>query len=659
MTPKRRLLAVVGLAAVFICLTSAAVVAWRVRTVLRQSSAELESQEYFAVDVRPVNLSSDTRFDWFAAPAVFTGGAIFGGRLYLCGPSGLYEYSGTGSLLRIYRVGEQLPPAPLVSIATGILSDAHQPELLIATSGAGILAFDGAHFRQIAARSAEHPGALDPDANTITTLLPLSSGRLLIGTAKRGVLVYDGKRIGYFHSTLKNLYITALSGSEAGVWVGTLNQGLFHWQGGETVEIGQAQGLPDPHINSISLIGDAAYAATPVGVAEIAEGRVQRVLARGIFAQAVFSDGKSLAVGSLEQGLFDLPLSESPAGLQLRIGVAGSGFPAAMDGGNISPIEQIFSSSGSLYAVAQDGLYQRDAETGWRKVISPSPSMLADRNISALAVDEEGHLWVGYFDRGLDIVSPGFGRASHIENDHIYCINRIVPDPALHTVEVATANGLAAFDADGKERQVLGQEAGLISQHVTDVALYRGGLAIATPAGLTFMDATGAHSIYAFQGLVNNHVYALGIRDGRLLAGTLGGLSVLDDDNVTLNLTTATSGLKHNWITAVAPGNDGWFVGTYGAGVERLSAGNRFETTDATRAGVEINPNAMLVTPGHVLAGTLGDGLLVYNRQSQRWQTITAGLPSLNVTAFAASGGTIYIGTDNGLVKLPEERLDE
>jgi ligand-binding sensor domain-containing protein len=74
---------------------------------------------------------------------------------------------------------------------------------------------------------------------------------------------------------------------------------------------------------------------------------------------------------------------------------------------------------------------------------------------------------------------------------------------------------------------------------------------------------------------------------------------------------------------------------------------------------VEINPNAMLVTRDHVLAGTLGDGLLVYNRKTSRWRTIATGLPSLNVTAFAASGGTLYIGTDNGLVKIPEERLDE
>ena len=44
----------------------------------------------------------------------------------------------------------------------------------------------------------------------------------------------------------------------------------------------------------------------------------------------------------------------------------------------------------------------------------------------------------------------------------------------------------------------------------------------------------------------------------------------------------------------------------------------------------------MLVTPDYVLAGTLGDGLYLYDRQAGRWSVIRDGLPSLNVTALAA-----------------------
>jgi ligand-binding sensor domain-containing protein len=531
--------------------------------------------------------------------------------------------------------------------------------LLIATSGAGVLAFDGTHFRQIAVLASGAHGALDDDASTITALLPLSSGRLLLGTARRGLLVYDGSRVRYFHPTLRSLYVTALAGTESELWVGTSNHGLYHWLGGETTHLDEAAGLPDPHVNALALKGGAAYAATPVGVAEISEGRIQRVLAKGIFAQAVYRGSQDLTLGSIDQGIVTMPLATTSQSLRpiggARIAVESNALNEASHS-----ILQIFSSADTLYAVAQDGLYERSRQdAGWHKALSPSPSMLTDHNISALGVDATGRLWVGYFDRGLDIVSTALERATHVENGHIYCVNRIVPDVARHTVNVATANGLAVFDADGHERTVMSKSDGLIAGHVTDVAFYRGGMAIATPAGLTFMDSTGAHSLYAFQGLVNNHVYALGTRGDRLLAGTLGGLSILDGDNVTRNLTAATAGLRHNWITAIAPFDDGWFVGTYGAGVEYFGADGRFQATEATLAGVDVNPNAMLVTPGHVLAGTLGKGLLVFNRRTSRWRTIATGLPSLNVTAFAASGGTIYIGTDNGLVKLPEERLDE
>ena len=61
---------------------------------------------------------------------------------------------------------------------------------------------------------------------------------------------------------------------------------------------------------------------------------------------------------------------------------------------------------------------------------------------------------------------------------------------------------------------------GLIADHVTDVAAYRDGLALATPAGLTFLDAGGASSMYAFNGIVNNHIYALGVSGDQLLAGS-------------------------------------------------------------------------------------------------------------------------------------------
>jgi hypothetical protein len=142
-----------------------------------------------------------------------------------------------------------------------------------------------------------------------------------------------------------------------------------------------------------------------------------------------------------------------------------------------------------------------------------------------------------------------------------------------------------------------------------------------------------------------------------LKAGTLGGLSQLQKAEVQVNYTTATPGLKHNWITAVVPVGSEWMVGTYGAGVLGLDRSGHFRSFENAGGRLEINPNAMLVTPTHVFAGTLGKGLLVYERGSDRWSSVQQGLPSQNVTALSVADGYLYVGTDNGLVRVQEQKL--
>jgi ligand-binding sensor domain-containing protein len=163
--------------------------------------------------------------------------------------------------------------------------------------------------------------------------------------------------------------------------------------------------------------------------------------------------------------------------------------------------------------------------------------------------------------------------------------------------------------------------------------------------------------MYVFHGLVNNHVYALGASGDQLLAGTLGGLSLLNKGDVTANFTTATSNLKHNWITAVVPVGQEWMVGTYGAGILALDRSGHFRSFETGSGPFEVNPNAMLATANYVVAGTLGQGLYLYDRQLERWSVIRDGLPSLNVTALAFADGYLYVGTDNGLVRIPEQKL--
>lgn len=627
----------VVVASVIVVLGLGGLVVWRSSQAIRSASEDVRAEHEFRFVARPLPQTINAGFELISSPAIFFQAARFEDHLYIAGPAGLLEYTPEGALLHQYAVGRELPGSPLIALATGVLTDAHEPELVVATANDGLLAFNGRSFRQILPAG--------DDARAITAILPVPSGHLLFGSKKRGVLVYDGRKISVLHPTLDAVYVTSLAGNESDLWVGTLNHGVLHFHAGATESFAEAQGFPDPQVQSLAISGDTTYAGTATGVAVFNNGRFSRVLAQGVMATALLATPTQLYVGSEDQGLILIPLEGRRPN------------PNQGPGTQLPEIRQLFTSGDAVFAVARNGLYRMNLRAfGWQRVLETHSTVLTDRNISALAADSTGRLWVGYFDRGLDLL-PADGRVTHIEDEHVFCVNRILPDPKTGTIDVATANGLVRFDNSGGEQQVLTRADGLIADHVTDVAAYRDGLALATPAGLTFLDASGARSMYAFHGLVNNHVYALGVSGDELIAGTLGGLSVLNKGDITANYTTASSNLKHNWITAVVPVGSEWMVGTYGAGVLGLDRSGHFRSFEIGSGQFEVNPNAMLVTSSYVLAGTLGQGLYLYDRQSARWSAIRDGLPSSNVTALAAANGYIYVGTDNGLVRIPEQKL--
>ena len=628
--------AILAVVAVAVLLAASAI--WRGSRAVRTAAEQVRASHEFRFQVHPMVPPRGPGFETVSSPQVFVQAAEFQDQLYVAGPAGLQQYSPEGSLRRQYAVGTELPGSPLVALTTAVLADSREPELVIATAGAGLLLFNGRSFRQIVPESAE--------ARTITSVLPTASGHLLVGTKKRGVLVYDGTKLTVLHPMLDAAYVTALAGTESDLWIGTLSKGVLHFHAGEVDTFTDGQGLPDPQVFSIAISGDRTYVGTATGVAVFLNGRFSRVLAPGVLATSLLATPTVLDVGSEDQGVIAVPLEGRRPSSDRS------------EPGELAEVRQLFTSGDATFALARSGLYRRNAHGfGWQKVLRPGDAVLTDRNVSALAADSNGQLWIGYFDRGLDLLPSDRGRVRHVEDEHVFCVNRILVDPKSANVDVATANGLVRFDGSGSEQQILTRSDGLIADHVTDIVRYGNGLVLATPAGLTFLDASGARSMYAFHGLVNNHVYALGVSGDELMAGTLGGLSELNRGDVKVNYTTATSGLKHNWITAVVPVGSEWMVGTYGAGVLSLDSSGKFHTFETASGPIEINPNAILVTGDYVLAGSLGDGLYLYNRHSERWSVIHDGLPSQNVTAFTAANGYIYIGTDNGLVRIPEQKL--
>ena len=627
----------------------------RINSTLREARQRVDKEGNFAFDLLTLDSSSQstkTGFEPLPSPNDAVTGAAFGGRIYLAGPGGLAGYGSlaAGAQPTLLRTGLDLPPAPITALATGRLHGETSVYLIAATHGEGLL-----FFTEDTTKPVRQLRPADATARDITAILPLASGDLLIGTRRAGLLIYNGKTLRLFRSDFAGIPVTAIAGDEGDFWVGTRTKGVLHWHAGQLDAFDQNSGLPDPEVEDVAIGTAGVFVGTPLGVAEFKNGRPARVLAQGLFAHSLALDGSTLVIATIDEGLREIDLKPHQS---QRESLESEGLNHA----------HLFAVDGALLAVG-DGRVLRHGRGGvsgdWQTVLAPSQRSLSDRNVTSLNFAPDGRLWIGYFDRGVDVLDVQSGHTEHVEDDHVFCVNRIVTDPLRQTVDVATANGLVLFDpakTTPSERQVLLRRDGLISDQVTDIGFTRDGMTLATPAGLTFFTPSGAQSLYAFQGLVNNHVYTLAAErtSGRVLAGTLGGVSILDDETVRQNVTLKNSGLKRNWITALlrvpqTDTQDTWFVGTYGGGVVQMDGAGHVTAMDV--ADVVINPNAMFETPQHVFAGSLDDGLLVYNRASRHWSRITAGLPSKNVTAFAENGGELFVGTDNGIVRIAETRL--
>jgi ligand-binding sensor domain-containing protein len=613
---------------------------WIVRAKRAVEEARVDvSQSAIPFQIRLISDSKPTMVDFLPSPPDFRDAQLFHDLLYICGAGGLWVYDLAGNLRSTYLVGRDLPPSPPVTMAVGTVAGDAEPKLWIATP-AGILVFDGVRFSQIQVQAKSY--------GSVTSLLILPTGVLLIGFSEGGVAAYDGAAIAPFHANLQNIPVTALAGSEGDVWVGTRDRGVIHWQAGSTEEFHDQNGLSDNRVLSIVASEDRVFVGTSIGASEFRNGNFVRHVADGVFSQTLLAAKDRLLIGTVDEGIVEVRLTNERAARFI---------PAS----NAEPqtARRLLELDGVPFALTADGLFEQEPRTGlWtRRITSANPNW-TDRNISALSVDAAGKLWIGYFDHGIDIAEPGgVQKAIHVEDDQVFCVNRIVPDPHRNMQVVATANGLVLFSPQGKILRRIARADGLISDHVTDVAVRPEGLAAATAAGVTLMDSAGPESIYAFHGLANNHVYTLGSNGSRLLAGTLGGLSVIQDGFVRASYTTSNSPLKQNWISAVVPFNNAWFIGTYGGGVIQLDADGQWTEFPDFPPQTVINPNAMLVVAGRVLAGTLDRGLFVYDPAGNRWTPATGGLPSLIVTALAASSGKLFIGTDNGIVRMPIERL--
>jgi two component regulator with propeller domain len=584
--------------------------------------------------------------------------------LFVTSNQGLLQFDQTGREVRRYTALDGLPSNDLTAVAR--TADA----LWIAVEPQGLLKFTGSQFEYFRAEKASDL--------EVSALLAMPSGELWVGTKQRGLLLFRDDRAVEFRPTISARFITVLDGDYEQAIIGSFDAGAWIYRQGilsqfkKTAGEGGGGSLLDDQVTSVAGTVEAAYIGTPLGFTEIRNGKTARHFAKGFGIRSLVATPKIVA--ATDQGLIVVKGSTSSQGQSdgsLAAKLSRQVFPVSTPAP--AGINSLIAFSNGWLALTEQGIYATESlEHGvWTRfdrdssgslttsTNSTKPFELSDTNISSMAFDPDGNLWVGYFDRGLDVFDPQGKRLLHHENDRIYCVNHILTLTDGRML-VSTANGLAIYNGT-LLRLFITEKQGLIHKAVAMTHSLGGSRErwlAATAEGVSLFEGSRPiQNLFVLHGLASNHVYCAGSLGKRIYLGTLAGISVLEEGRVAFSWNMANSGLAANWVNALTVLGSKLFIGTYGGGIQSVDLDGQWTDYSGSIGRFEVNPNAMAVDGVRLFAGTLDRGLLIYDDGQGRWQHLSEGLPSQNVTAFAFAGDRVLVGTDRGLVEIRKEAL--
>ena len=514
-------------------------------------------------------------------------GVFFQDHLFVTSNQGLVQFDQSGREVRRYTSLDGLPSNHLTALAK--TADA----LWIAVGPQGLLKFTGGQFEYFYAERASD--------FEVTALLAMPSGELWVGTKQRGLLVFQNDRALEFTPTISARFITTLQGDHQQAVVGTFNEGAWVYRQGVLSQFrktaGQNGNLLDDQVTSVARSLESTYVGTPLGVTEIRNGKVSRNFAEGLTIRTLTTGSKLVA--ATNDGLITLNASTPPQLRQPRPADSPQRFFGTSSAVPVG-INTLLSFSNGWLALADSGIYSTDSleQGAWRPFGFDSyskqagadrtlPFELSDTNISALTFDENQNLWVGYFDRGLDVFDSRGRRLIHHEDDRIFCVNHLLalPDGRM---AVSTANGLAVYYGM-QLRHFITEKQGLINKAVAMTHNLAGTAErwlAATAEGISIFEGNRpVQNLFALHGLASNHIYCAASLGKRVYLGTLGGISVLEEDRIAFSWNTANSRLAANWVNALAVLESRLFIGTYGGGIQSVDAdGQWIDYSECDRA---------------------------------------------------------------------------
>jgi hypothetical protein len=536
------------------------------------------------------------------------------------------------------------------------------------------VAFPGGELLTAGAAGVRHArrGDLTPGLpSRRATALALWAGEPVVALEAGGVAVLRGGAWHELRSGWGELHARALVEAPGGELLVGAREGLFR----APVAATRLERLDTRPVRAIAVGPGFVLAGGEQGLLRIAPGRATPVATPDPWIEAVVLDGDALVVATaagLARGPRDGALAPVRGAETARHAVAHAGRVYAAtepptdavlvtDGdGNArveglpSAVRRVMTGSGLLFADAEDGLHRRDAD-GWRLVVPRRGALPAgSAHVTALARFRD-RLVAGFFDGGV-AVAQETGAAldwRRIEGTAAWGTNALLSSGG--ELWVASLRGAARYDGR-RMRPIDGPGAAF------SLAATRSGVAIGYGQGVLL---PGGTLLSAFHGLPGNQALALAERDV-LYVGTPSGIGALDGRRVLWRVTAGEGKLPHPWVTAiVAEDEGGLLVGTWGGGiVRRRRPGGRpaepRSRADAGRwepfaetEGLAVSPGALAVVDGRAWAGTDAAGLWRETRDRARFERVRAALPSARVTALLAEPGTLWVGTDQGLVRLP------
>jgi hypothetical protein len=499
------------------------------------------------------------------------------------------------------------------------------------------------------------PGSLDAGLPTLrASAVATWRGRLVAALAAGGFFRRVDGRWQEGRSGFGTLHVRALLETEGGELLLGAREGLFRTAWGATrlerleghpvralaagpgfVLAGGEEGLrrlagrsareiptPDPWIESVAELHGRVVAVTAAG------------LASGVDTLTPVPGGEATVSGVVSRDRF-VALAETGDALR-RFDAAGRFTEELLP----ASTRRLFAVGEVLVADTESGLLRRDGE-GWVEALPRPPALpWPQAHVGALAWLGE-RLVAGRFDGGLAVATPGTAGLGWrgVRGSATWGVNALLP--AGGALYVASLRGAARFD--GRVIRAIEGPGAAFSLASTPE-----GVVIGYAQGVLL---PGQKLLSAFHGLPGNQATALA-GGTSLFVGTPSGLGSIRARRVAWRVTPGEGKLPHPWVTALLEGADGLYVGTYGGGVARRVESGRFAFFEETR-GLKVAAGAIVEAEGRLFLGTEGQGLFRLSRDGKRFERVHAALPSSHVTALLPAPGALFVGTDEGLARLP------